>query len=296
VEEKPAPNEITHLPGTVQSQATAAGPRNRVDPIVQSAEAVTRSAEIKSQQENATLVFGPWKRLTQWYRGRPKRESARFTDHLIGWSTLVMTIATVGIWRVAVSSNEDTKDLIQAAQKQAQAADSFSASAGRIDAKIGQAEEDFRTMADSSKVSIEATREAMQLEQRPWVTVAVALVQQAGRDVILVQTSNTGRTPALRTRLIAQPEYLPACPTAKEPLQFTHELPGEEETVITLQPGHIGVGRPIPVIPGTHPGWPLHVYGYLTFNDVFGRQHRTEFSVYYLDQMFVNCHDHNDVN
>ena len=90
-------------------------------------------------------------KIRKWYQNRPKREPARFTDHLIGWSTLVMTFATISIailadlqYKEMQRSGEETKKLIAAAKQQAAAADSFSGSAASINQQMKDAVTDFQ--------------------------------------------------------------------------------------------------------------------------------------------------------
>jgi hypothetical protein len=101
------------------------------------------------------------------------------------WTDVAIVFLTVGIiflgfmqWREMHEGGIDTHALAVAAlvteksaEKSAQASRDFADSAANIGIKIGTAEQDFSRMAKNSADSIKATQDAMQVEQRPWVTV-----------------------------------------------------------------------------------------------------------------------------
>ena len=107
---------------------------------------------------------------------------------IIAGITLVIFI---GQWCEMREAGRDTKNLSDAAQTQATAATNFSGAANRIDTKIGETEQAFKTMADSARQSQKDTAQQLvtiqkqfRLDQRPIVWVASAKATLGGEKPI----------------------------------------------------------------------------------------------------------------
>ena len=136
---------------------------------------------------------------------------------------LTAAIAFFGLCQVAVGvlqyvyGGKQTNNLIIAANRQATAsekieaaantqataAQQFAASTGRLETTIDNAEKDLGRSASNSQKAIEATQDAMKLDQRAWVGMLgisdISFAQENG----LLATGvfvNSGKTPARNTK------------------------------------------------------------------------------------------------
>lgn len=126
-------------------------------------------------------------------------EKAKFSDVVMVVATCVMALATIAIGIVAYFQWWDSSKLNDAATKAAAAADKFKDSAAHIETFIQQAQGNMRTMADSSKQSIQATQDSMRLDERAWVGIGLFRVVQLDDKQLRIdiETVNSGKTPAL---------------------------------------------------------------------------------------------------
>lgn len=217
------------------------------------------------------------------------------------WTDIAIVILTAGIVYFTYSTGGQTDKLIDAAKRQAAAADSFSKTTDRIDTKIGDAEKDFQMMADSSKNSIKATQDALQLDERAWVgpkSTDIVSFQAGQPPSIVVAWGNTGKTPAKNVitgwAMKAQPSTVP----------FTYALTPRPVDVArtTVMPGQnllLGFSNTNPLqaieIESIKNGsMVLYIYASIWYDDVFDAHHRTDFcEIMNRDtRAFTPCHDH----
>src|SRR5713101_524017 len=124
MEEKPATNESGGTPSRTQNSPVTSLSENPIDATLQSTETETGKKEIKNGEKEIPVLTFLLTKIREWRSSRPKREPARFTDHLIGWSTFVMTLTTIGIgiiaclqYRELQISGEQTDQLITIQKK-----------------------------------------------------------------------------------------------------------------------------------------------------------------------------------
>jgi hypothetical protein len=131
----------------------------------------------------------------------PVDRAARLTAKATVWIamfTVVMALVGLGTLYEIIEGGSDTHDLAVAAGKQADKMRDMSDAADKIrQAAEGMVAQEQR-VADSAQASIQATRDAMRLEQRAWVVVkAIGPAPEADKAWNLrVIFTNTGRTPA----------------------------------------------------------------------------------------------------
>lgn len=143
--------------------------------------------------------------LQRWNQTAIHNKALVLTSVLVAFGTLFYAAAAVlqvYIMREAArSSSEQTARLIEAANKNAAAAKSFSNTATSVDARIKDAEADFRRLSRSTEESLKATQNSFRADQRAWVGVGDYSTPQLDPkepfkfDIPLL---NTGKTPAIR--------------------------------------------------------------------------------------------------
>lgn len=126
-----------------------------------------------------------------------KHEPAKWTDHIMAWATVVMAIATICLGILAYLQWRDSGKLNDAATKAAIAADQFQKSAVDIKTYIGLVQGNLKTMADSSRQSVQITQDAMRVDQRAWVAgINIEMdAPEAGKKIHgFVLWSNSGKS------------------------------------------------------------------------------------------------------
>jgi hypothetical protein len=196
--------------------------------------------------------------------------------------------AMKGQLREMKSGGVDTHALAETASDQADAAQQFSDTAEDINQRMSDAVDQLSAAAAHAKSSIQATQDAMRLDQRAWVTVEGFKPTTFGTGQRFLATrvfKNTGRTPAIHVH--ARAVLNPSKP--KEPVDWTiaykaqpktTEVVGPQEELNSLLDGTKGfpkglsdagfedikAGRTI-----------VYDYGIVSYCDVFGREHWTKF-------------------
>ena len=180
---------------------------------------------------------------------------------------------------------EATGDAANAATDQADAAQQFSDTAEDINGGIAGAVDQLEATAQNAKAAIQATRDAMRLEQRAWVGLTVVDVPKplptGATFEIVNHFSNTGKTPALRAHAVSeleidvhnlQPIYKESDAPEGPPLLPGAEVRGSwtapilnEETVKAIKDGSSII----------------YDRGAVWYWDVFGRKHVTTFCLAY---------------
>jgi hypothetical protein len=274
--------------------------------------------ENQANKERGTLPVIPRNDANSYHAGKPNYEGKEpqksrwkrrwvrskrwFRAPLPDWIQVIFALAIVYF---AWSSGEETRRIMTAAEKNADAAASFAKSSDDIRQKIGKAEGDFEKMANSSEESIKETRRAFQIEQRAWVGFSgIGDKPELGKPyTITVQFGNTGRTPAIgiRSQIMSVP-----IPRGQEP-DFTYADPPESQAV--LQPNgqfivswkatKVGEVFNQATLESLKSGTVrLYVYGHVSYDDVFGGQHWTRFCLHLRGDMdgFTHCKKYNEID
>jgi hypothetical protein len=240
---------------------------------------------------------------------------------------LTAAIAFLALCSVAVGflqyfgGGEQTQKLIDAADKQAAAAQSFATTADQIRSQIGQAEsdfsqtagkmqttinnaeQDFRTMAASSQVSIQATQDAMRLDQRAWVVVShTDGTPELGKPWLLKTFFvNTGKTPARNVMMscnvaVERNESLVDFGKKAADMRPFLIAPNDPNTYCVLNPLAVPTVTQ-PVLDAlSDPTQNFFTYGFANYDDVFGKKHWLTFCRV-LDPggtSWFGCETHND--
>jgi hypothetical protein len=149
------------------------------------------------------VIVRAYHRCKRWLKS--KASAASLTDWL-------MAILTCAIVYLAWSGGRQTDKMIVAANKSAQAAQSFSESADRIRAETTKAVAEFGDMADANRTSAAAAtsssntaRNALEISERAYLGITAAQMDKdlaAGTNVKLsVFVANGGRTPAFNVHV-----------------------------------------------------------------------------------------------
>ncbi len=228
-------------------------------------------------------------------------------------------------------SGKQTQQLIDAANIQAGAATSFSASADGINTQTKHAVDKFDRMAKASESAsraaarsaaqsernAQAALEAAKVEQRAWVGIVKQDTSgydpKTGRRRVLLVFTNTGRTPALKTDI---------CGWSRVPLDTTeHEPPFDQdcttheeflkgEVAKTEGGGIVFPGELFDTPYETQPitaitsamidagKEPWFIYGAVWYDDVYNCHHWMKFCLsYHADtQRWGRCVHHNELD
>lgn len=244
----------------------------------------------------------------------PFHESPKWTDIAIVFLTLGLVL--VGYWQYKdmEAAGAQTDKLIQAANiqacaatKNAEAATSFAESTSELKEQVKTAVHDSeqaaiqssavsKTAARNAERSIQATQDAMRLDQRAWVDGTVTETPQG----FVIRFRNTGKTPAIK---VSPPQYVFAAdkdapipiedmrrnvvpstlpPNVKEEVE--KELRKHEGYVLAPLSFHdftlpisLGSSRSAQPVPGQGHRKPNFIQGYITYIDVFKQVHETWF-------------------
>ncbi len=197
-------------------------------------------------------------------------------EHASDWVNVILAAAIVYFtW----SSGQQSDRIMKAAEDNAKAAGGFSQSAANISKDINVAKENFRRIADSSKKSIEATQDALRLDQRAWITLKGIGGKPELDQPWEIHPSfvNTGRTPAMNVRFSCNFE------TAKSEKALVYkEAPfGARSILAPNDQTYHCILNPMAIPKVTQPMLDelkskritLFVFGTLIYDDVFGKQH-----------------------
>jgi ElaB/YqjD/DUF883 family membrane-anchored ribosome-binding protein len=177
-------------------------------------------------------------RLVGWW-GDPYRPKTNVVEKMTVLLTLVIAAVSILQWRIyrqqtriMESAGPQTEQLIKSAkinagaakqiadasERNATAAEGFATSAGHIKDGIDHAVDKLAAAAAASQQSagaaheaVSIARDAMYLEQRPWVGIGIAKASLPANAIVTEQgiqastvvfvAHNTGRTPAIRFRM-----------------------------------------------------------------------------------------------
>jgi hypothetical protein len=181
--------------------------------------------------------------------------------------------------------------------------------ATRATQDAANAAKDGVTVAEKS---IGATIDNFHLDQRAWVGVTQfgsssatqndAPYIEAGKEVrFIARFTNSGKTPAKTTRTDIAFQFLPKgvqlSPTLKEP------NPPITASTFIVQPGATHFLQTLPtvfsapqIVAATQGQLVLYVYGTIRYQDVFGKEHSTEFCAFITPSLksFDGCPSYND--
>lgn len=271
--------------------------------------------EVESTQQQGTFNEGNKPRPVivrafNWFH-----KEAKLSDWIIAIFTIVIGIATIVQAVIAYHAVKDSgieaEKMIRAANTQAKAARDFADSAIRTEGTIKAAEGDFQAMANSSKQSIEATQNAMRLDQRAWVAqVGMTMdAPEVGKQIHgSVTWSNSGRSFAKKVKPLCHFSFVPDELAREDSLT---KLVSRGSTAVGF--GSIGVLAPNAEyktpLESMKPlsemdkyrisvEWYTYIWGELTYDDVFHQPHTTIFCSFRHGSTgdFIQCPFHNDAN
>jgi hypothetical protein len=223
------------------------------------------------------------------------------SDLLIVIFTAVIAFYARLQWLEMHAGGEQTTEMVKAAKKQAEAADSFSQSAQHVSADIGTAQRNFQRMAESSEKSIGATQNSMRLEQRAWVGMADT---QVNGDAVTVFFTNTGRTPALEVAPGEGGGSDSWCCDLNmvhyQPLKHTPANAGRTLVSRAAMPvTHVVPAVPNTATPDQRKKVVSVIQGSIVYKDVFKRAHWTDYCLCATGPKpfkFTFCPDRNDTD
>jgi len=130
----------------------------------------------------ATLVIMCWAGL-QWYE---MRETGKQTGELL---------------TAAKTQADAAREMVIASKRNAAASEQFSTSADKINVGVAGAVSQLKAAASNAKLGIEATQDALRIDQRAWVGIVSIDSNpevEAGKQFLSAFTfKNTGKTPAM---------------------------------------------------------------------------------------------------
>jgi hypothetical protein len=158
------------------------------------------------------------------------------------------------------------------------------------------------------KAVIKSAASQMRLDQRAWVGfIADSVTFVNGNEIdqgIAVQ--NTGKTPAVNVRMKSQGKLIPHGDEVTQPDYKVRWQFGEDTaSASTMPPGNLRqiFVQPVQFTPEgvkqiRSGGVVLYQFGFVTYDDVFGLHHRTDFCVYVLPGLArtADCPKFNDQN
>jgi hypothetical protein len=136
-----------------------------------------------------------------------QREMTGFERGTLRWAKVAVFMSALAAlfvclqWYEMHQGGVDTHALADAAIDQADAAQQFSDTAEDINNRMSDAVDQLTTTTDNVKASIQATQEAMRLDQRAWLGIwhtYILPADQTGTIKIQIEIVNTGKTPAIR--------------------------------------------------------------------------------------------------
>jgi len=199
----------------------------------------------------------------------------------------------------AATQASHTREIAQAAQEQVDAADKISDAANSFSATANVAVEEFkRAAAESAAASREAASNAKNTiknaqtsfrdDQRAWVGIGPFRVAQFEEQKPLevdVEILNSGKTPALRVEEWARYKFssisqLGPMPTELADIKWTPEgsVPPQGHQTLHLDlPWDVWKKNELAIkFKRSYPAF----FGVISYNDISGRQHRTQFCFY----------------
>ncbi len=225
---------------------------------------------------------------------------------MISLTAAIVVLTGVNVWIFYRESEGSARDIRELTTKAGDMVTSFSQSLAEDRSAIrdilqenrealgiseGQINSSLRESASQSRAALQADTHQAQMDQRAWVgfvadnvTVNVNEIDQA----VVVQ--NTGKTPAFNVRMKSQGKLIPRGDEVSQPDYKTRwQFGGGEESASTMPSGNV---RQIfvPPVALTPEGVNqirsgsviLYQFGFVTYDDVFRRHHRTDFCVYIL--------------
>lgn len=222
-----------------------------------------------------------------------RRDAPKWTDVAI--VILTLGLVFVGIlqylifqkqWQEMNASGRQTDELIHAATINATAAKSFAESTAAITAEINSAVGAFQRMATSSEKSMLATKDAMRLDEKAWVSIDS--IQIDGEPSLgspmkfIVKVKNTGKTPALSAAITQQgfgsKQTTALCPIERQLLLFSVVAPASQDSFYLSAKPDVSQG----MLDGFKNGsLTVFIKGLFEYRDVFNQPRHTGFCVYY---------------
>lgn len=269
-------------PKIIASSAPDASPPENPAPAQAATEQELRATEQKIEQQIDERMTGF------------ERSMVRLTRY--GLAVTILTgIIFAGQLYEMISGGTQTDKLVSyaktqanASSDQADAAQQFSDTAEDINERMSDAVDQLSAAAANAKSSIQATQDAMRLDQRAWVTVEGFKPTTFGTGQHFITTrvfKNTGRTPAVHVRVRAvlgpsKPKESVNWTIADKAQPKTTEVLGPQEELNSLLDGTKGVPKGL-----SDAGFEdikagrtiVYDYGTIFYCDVFGREHWTKF-------------------
>lgn len=194
-------------------------------------------------------------------------------------------------------AGQQTRNLVTAANQQVAAAQGFEKSASAIQTTIGEVQGNMQTIASSSASSIQATQNALRLEQRAWITIqseALKSLQANQPARVEIEILNTGKTIAPEGEasgfIYFPTEYL------KDFSPIRNVKPKSTGVIFVNSPIFIPLFTDLPVtaneVTEVMSGKRfLFIWGDIRYKDVFKTLHHTNFCGVYvpISHRFAHC-------
>ena len=206
------------------------------------------------------------------------------SDYLIGFFTLILAISTIGLW-------SQTKRLAEGAVDQSEKMVRSIAQATRAANAMESVSQSVAKSAASAAESVAALKERTAAQMRAYLTVLVSggIYQERRKDQSILHFEarpalvNAGHTPARKLSYWANADILPV------PLPSTYKLPepqdkkihsvvlGPHQNFVLNAVVHQVVDDSEVAIIKAGLGRAVYVWGRVTYEDVFGEPHFTDF-------------------
>jgi len=253
-----------------------------------------------------------------------ERQMSSFERATLRWAKIAVCLSGVAAlfvcaqWYEMRKGGKDTRTLAQAADTQAKrmadmstAADKIREAAQNLVIQDQRIADNAHNALDASnkqtKTALDSTREAMQLEQRAWVSEMGASVEapEVGKPLTgSVSWRNTGKTFAKHVRPLCYFSFVPA-QLFSEALLVPGDASAEYRSVGVLSPGaqyptHWTSKTPTTELDKSRiaGAWYTYVWGDITYSDIFSHNHVTTFCVWRQGSSgdFLQCPFHNDAD
>jgi hypothetical protein len=179
----------------------------------------------------------------------------------------------------AKTQSEAASDMSDAAWNQVEAADNFADTSDEVNRKIGDAVSQLKSAADNAKHGLDATQQAMRLDQRAWLVLkGIGPSPELDKPWSLkVIFDNPGKTPAKKVALTCGVQV------AADEVGINWKHPPTYHEVILIAPNdpHYCTLQPMTVPKVTQavlddlskPGVRLYVVGTAVYQDIFEKWH-----------------------
>jgi hypothetical protein len=174
------------------------------------------------------------------------RAARRTADATVWIQRLTWVLAAVAALTLVelIQGGADTKALVDASKKQAEAAQQFADTADDINGSIGDAVDKLDAEAKNSAAAIKATQDAMRQDQRAWIFATGFELSEEPQPnqafTIKITFINNGKTPALDVIPLTHPSAQPLPQPLPQPRDVDWSVFEGNISKGLLPPGTVG--------------------------------------------------------